>query len=55
MDNYGYYGYFIMSFTHKTKVVDDCKSSVQHQKRLNPLMQKVVKKEITKWLDVGVI
>ncbi|WMV45549.1 hypothetical protein MTR67_038934 [Solanum verrucosum] len=27
----------------------------KYQRRLNPLMQEVVKKEITKWLDVGVV
>ena len=29
--------------------------SIEHQRRLNPPMQEVVKKEIIKWLDVGVI
>ncbi|KAK6124571.1 hypothetical protein DH2020_041686 [Rehmannia glutinosa] len=34
---------------------DDCKPSVQHQQRLNPIMQEVVKKEVLKWLDNGII
>ena len=31
------------------------KPSVEHQRCLNPPMQEVVKKEIIKWLDAGVI
>ena len=33
----------------------DHKPSIEHQRRLNPLMQEFVKKEIIKWLNVGVI
>ncbi|XP_015168551.1 uncharacterized protein [Solanum tuberosum] len=33
----------------------ECKPSVEHQWILNPPMQEVVKKEIIKWLDAGVI
>ena len=33
----------------------DHKQSIEHQRRLNPHMQEVVKKEIIKWLDAGVI
>ena len=33
----------------------DHKPSIEHQRRLNPHMQEVVKKEIIKWLDAGVI
>ena len=33
----------------------DHKPSIKHQRRLNPPMQEVVKKEIFKWLDAGVI
>ena len=33
----------------------DHKPCIEHQRRLNPPMQEVVKKEIIKWLDVGVI
>ena len=29
--------------------------SVEHQRRLNPIMKEVVKKEIIKWLDAGII
>ncbi|KAH9716153.1 hypothetical protein KPL71_021359 [Citrus sinensis] len=35
---------------------EDCSdNSVEHQRRLNPIMKEVVKKEITKWLDGGII
>ena len=33
----------------------DHKLSIEHQRCLNPPMQEVVKKEIIKWLDAGVI
>ena len=42
-------------FPHKIKLIPDHKPSIEHQRRLNPPMQEVVKKEIIKWLDAGVI
>ncbi|XP_049410485.1 uncharacterized protein LOC125873640 [Solanum stenotomum] len=41
--------------THKIQLEEDCSPSIEHQRRLNPPMQEVVKKEIIKWLDVGVV
>uniref|UniRef100_M1DBA5 Retrotransposon gag protein n=1 Tax=Solanum tuberosum TaxID=4113 RepID=M1DBA5_SOLTU len=41
--------------SHKIKLMLDHKPSIEHQRRLNPPMQEVVKKEIIKWLDAGVI
>ena len=41
--------------SHKIKLIPDHKSSIEHQRRLNPPMQEGVKKEIIKWLDAGVI
>ena len=41
--------------SHKIQLMPDHKPSIEHQRRLNPPMQEVVKKEIIKWLDVGVI
>lgn len=29
--------------------------SIEHQSRLNPPNQEVIKKEINKWLDIGVV
>ncbi|XP_070050388.1 uncharacterized protein [Nicotiana tomentosiformis] len=40
---------------HKINLEEDAKPSIKHQRRLNEAMQEVVKKEIIKWLDVGVI
>ncbi|GJX28633.1 reverse transcriptase domain-containing protein [Tanacetum coccineum] len=40
---------------HKIQLLDDKKSIVQKQRRLNPNMQEVVKKEIMKLLDTGII
>lgn len=41
--------------SHKIKLGIDHVPSVEHQRRLNPLMLEEVKKEIMKWLDAGVI
>ncbi|KAI3816831.1 hypothetical protein L1987_16536 [Smallanthus sonchifolius] len=41
--------------THKNLMEDDYKPAVQHQMRLNPNMQEVVKKEVIKLLDAGLI
>ncbi|XP_062093785.1 uncharacterized protein LOC133799807 [Humulus lupulus] len=40
---------------HKILLEDSEKSSVEGQRRLNPIMKEVVKKEIIKWLDAGII
>ncbi|WZZ78334.1 hypothetical protein YC2023_098906 [Brassica napus] len=40
---------------HQIHLEDDSKSSVEHQRRLNPNLKEVVKKEIIKLLDVGII
>ena len=40
---------------HQIHLKDDSKSPVEHQRRLNPNLNEVVKKEIIKLLDVGVI
>ena len=41
--------------THKFHLEEDVKPSRQPQRRLNPIMKEVVKKEVLKLLDVGVI
>ena len=41
--------------SHKIQLMPDHKPSIEHQRHLNPPMQEVVKKEIIKWLDAGVI
>ncbi|XP_070007869.1 uncharacterized protein [Nicotiana sylvestris] len=40
---------------HKIILEDDEKPSLVHQRMLNKAMQEVVKKEVIKWLDVGVL
>ncbi|GJY18224.1 reverse transcriptase domain-containing protein [Tanacetum coccineum] len=40
---------------HKIQLLDDKKPVVKKQRRLNPNMQEVVKKEIVKLLDTGII
>ena len=41
--------------THRIHLEEDVKPSRQPQQRLNPIMKEVVKKEVLKLLDVGVI
>ena len=40
---------------HKILLNDDAKTSVEHQRRLNPVMKDVVRKEVSKWLDARFI
>lgn len=40
---------------HKINLEDGAKTYVEHKRKLNTLMKDVVKKEITKWLDSGII
>ncbi|GJT44866.1 reverse transcriptase domain-containing protein [Tanacetum coccineum] len=42
-------------YKHKIQLLDDKNPVVQKQRRLNPNMQEVVKKEIMKLLDTGII
>ncbi|XP_035842158.1 uncharacterized protein LOC118488860 [Helianthus annuus] len=42
-------------YTHKILMEDDYKPSAQHQRPLNPNLQDVVKKEVIKLLDAGLI
>ena len=40
---------------HKILLNDDAKTLVEHQRRLNPVMKDVVRKEVLKWLNAGLI
>ena len=40
---------------HRILLEDGHKPLVEAQRRLNPTMKKVVRKEVLKWLDAGVI
>ena len=40
---------------HKILLEDCYSKSMEHQRRLNPIMKEVVKNEIIKWLDAGII
>ncbi|KAD5960620.1 hypothetical protein E3N88_12092 [Mikania micrantha] len=42
-------------FTHRILMEDDYKAVVQPQRRLNPNMQEVVKREVLKMMDAGLI
>nr|GFB22429.1 reverse transcriptase domain-containing protein [Tanacetum cinerariifolium] len=41
--------------THKILMEDDFKPAVQHQRRVNPKIYEVIKKEVLKLLDAGLI
>ena len=40
---------------HKILMEDNAKTSIEHQRRLNPVMKEVVIKEVLKWLNAGFI
>ena len=40
---------------HKILMEENDKTSIEHQRRLNPVMKEVVRKEVLKWLNAGFI
>ena len=40
---------------HKILMEENANTSIDHQRRLNPVMKEVVKKEVLKWLHAGFI
>ena len=40
---------------HKILVEENAKTSIENQRRLNPVLKEVVRKEVLKWLNVGFI
>lgn len=40
---------------HIILLEENVKNSIESHRRLNPIMKYVVKKEIIKWVDVGII
>ena len=40
---------------HKILLNENAKTYIEHQRRLNPLMKEVVRKEVLKWLNAGFI
>ena len=40
---------------HKILLEENTKTSIKHQRRLNPAIKEVVKKEVLKWLNAGFI
>ena len=40
---------------HKILLEENAKTSIEHQRRLNPVMKEVVRKEVLKWLNIGFI
>nr|GEU43023.1 hypothetical protein [Tanacetum cinerariifolium] len=42
-------------YTHKIRMEEDYKPAVQHQRRVNPKIHDVIKKEVKKLLDAGLI
>ncbi|XP_062118890.1 uncharacterized protein LOC133832582 [Humulus lupulus] len=48
-------GISLLAVMHKIRMEDNSKPSIEAQRRLNPTMKEVVRKEILKWLDAGVV
>ena len=42
-------------FMYKIILEENAKTSIKHQRRLNPVMKEVVRKEVLKWLNAGFI
>ena len=42
-------------FMHNIQLEENARTSIEHQRRLNPVMKEVVKKEVLKWLNAGFI
>ena len=40
---------------HKILLEENAKTSIEHQRRLNPVMREVVRNEVLKWLNAGFI
>ena len=40
---------------HKILLEENTKTSIEHQRRMNPVMKEVVRKEVLKWLNEGFI
>ena len=40
---------------HKIMLEDNARTSIEHQRRFNPVMKDVVRKEVLKWLNTGFI
>ena len=40
---------------NKILLEENAKTSIEHQRRLNPVMKEVFRKEVLKWLNVGFI
>ena len=40
---------------HKILMEENARTSIEHQRRLNPVMKELLKKEVLKWLNVGFI
>ena len=40
---------------HLILLEDNAKTSIEHQRRLNPVMKEVIRKEVLKWLNAGFI
>ena len=40
---------------HKILLEENAKTSIEHKRRLDPVMKEVVRKEVLKWLNAGFI
>ena len=42
-------------YMHNILLEENAKTSIEHQRRLNPIMKEVIIKEVLKWLNTGFI
>ena len=40
---------------HKILLEENARTSVEHQRRMNPVMKEVVRKKVMKWINAGFI
>ena len=40
---------------HKILLEENAKTSIEHQRKLNPFMKEVVRTEVLKWLNTGFV
>ena len=48
-------GIILSIYMHKILLEENVKTSIEHQRRLNPVLKEVFRKEVLKWLNAGYI
>ena len=48
-------GIILSIYMHKILLEENARTSIEHQRRLNPIMKEAIRKEVLKWLNAGFI